>query len=67
MGLTKELTLMQKGGIIIANKLGHINSEIAKAVRCHWTTVSRYLAAYKSGEPFKKWLGRPCLINNQER
>jgi len=54
MGLAKELTLMQKGDIITANKLDHINSEIAKAVGCHRTTVSRYLAAYKSGEPFKK-------------
>jgi transposase len=67
MGLAKELTLMQKGGIITANKLGHINSEIAKAVGCYRTTVSRYLAAYKSGEPFKKRSGRPCLIDNQGR
>ena len=64
IGLAKELTLMQKGGIIIANKLGYINSEIAKAVGCHQTTVSRYLAVYKSGEPFKKRSGWPCLIDN---
>ena len=67
MGLAKELTPIQKGGIIAAKKLGHNNTEIAKAIGCHWTTVTRCLAAYESGAPPKKRSGRPCLIDSQKR
>lgn len=67
MGLAKELTFMQKGGIIAAKKLGHNNTEIAKAIGCHRTTVTRCLAAYESEELQKKRSGRPCLIDSQKR
>jgi len=67
MGLGKELTSAQKESIIAAKKLGHNNTEIAKVVGCHRTTITRYLAAYESGEPSKKRSGRPCLIDSQKR
>ena len=67
MGLAKELTSIQKEGIFASKKLGHNNAEIARAIGCHRTTVTRYLAAYKSGEPSKKRSGRPCLIDSQKR
>src|SRR5215208_5540165 len=67
MGLAKELTPIQKGGIIAAKKLGHNNTEIAETIGCHRTTVTRFLAAYESGEPSKKRSGRPCLIDSQKR
>ena len=67
MGLAKELTSAQKGGIITAKKLGHNNTIIAKTVGCHRTTVTRFLAAYESGETSKKRPGRPCILDSQKR
>ena len=67
MGLGNELTSAQKESIIAAKKLGHNNTEIAKVVGCHRTTITRYLAAYESGEPSKKRSGQPCLIDSQKR
>ena len=54
MGLAKELTSAQKGGIITAKKLGHNNTIIAKTAGCHRTTVTHFLVAYESGETSKK-------------
>lgn len=67
MGLAKELTPTQKGGIIAAKKLGHNNTTIAKTVGCHRTTVTRFLAAYESGETSKRRPGRPCILDSQKR
>ena len=54
MGLAKELTPTQKGGIITAKKLGHNNTMIRKIVECHYMTVTCFLAAYELGETSKK-------------
>ena len=67
MGLGKELASAQKESIFVAKKLGHNNTEIAKVVGCHRTTITRYLAAYESEEPSKKRSGRPSLIGSQKR
>jgi len=39
MCLGKELTEIQKEGIIAAKKLGHINSRISTAVGCSHSSV----------------------------
>jgi len=54
LGLCKELTSAQNEIIIASKKLVHNNTEIAKVVGCHQMTITRYLAAYESGEPSKK-------------
>ena len=45
MGLAKELTSARKESIITAQKLGHNSTEIAKAVGCHRTIITRCVAA----------------------
>ena len=67
MGLAKELTPTQKGGIITAKKLGHNNTMIGKIVGCHRMTVTHFLAAYESGETSNKRPGRPCILDGQKR
>ena len=54
MGLAKELTDSQKGAIIVAKKLGHNDAAIAKAIRCHHTTVLWFCAAHESKKSLQK-------------
>jgi len=67
MGLGKELTEAQKGGIIAGQKLGHTNAEISRAVGCHRSTVSRFLASQASGAVPKKRTGRPKILDTPKR
>ena len=59
----KELTENQRGGIIIAKKLGHTHTEISEAVGCSRSSVIRVLEAHELKKSPKKRTGRPPILN----
>ena len=67
MGRKKDVTDFQKGAIVTAKKLGHKNVDIAEAVGCSKTTVTRVLADHKSGKITKKRPGRPRILTTPKR
>lgn len=67
MCLGQELTESQRGGIIIAKKLGHSNRKISATVGCSRSSVRRVWRSYLLKEFPKKRKGRPRLLNESER
>lgn len=63
----KELNEGQKGGIITAKMLGHTNTDISKVIGCSRSTVRRVWESYQLGNPSKKRIGRPRILNETER
>ena len=67
MCLRKELSNVQKGGIIAAKKLGHSNSRISAVVGCSRSSVRRVWKSYELKQLLKKRTGRPRILNKAER
>ena len=65
MGLKKEITPEQKGGIFACEKLGVTQEKTAEVVGCSQATVSRVLAS--KNKIIKKRPGRPQIMTSQKR
>ncbi|CAG8571323.1 4953_t:CDS:1, partial [Funneliformis mosseae] len=66
MCLRKELSNVQKGGIIAAKKLGHSNSRISAVVGCSHSFVRHVWKSYELKQLLKKQTGRPRILNEAE-
>jgi transposase len=67
MGRAKDLTIFQKGGIVAAKNLGHKNVDIAKAMGCSNSSVTRVLAAHGAAKVTKGRPGRQRILNTPKR
>jgi len=65
MGLKKEITPKQKGGIFACEKLGVTQEKTAEVVGCSQATVSRVLAS--KNKIIKKRPGRSQIMTSQKR